>query len=45
MMAPGQSGNLLSRHARDFLPRWRDGDTITLGPTPNATTANIRLTP
>ncbi len=45
MMAPGQSGNLLSRHARDFLPRWRDGATITLGPTPNATTANIRLTP
>jgi penicillin amidase len=45
MMAPGQSGNLLSRHARDFLIRWRDGATITLGPTPNATTATIRLTP
>jgi penicillin G amidase len=45
MMAPGQSGNLLSRHARDFLTRWRDGATITLGPTPNATTATIRLTP
>ena len=26
IMAPGQSGNLLSRHARDFLTRWRDGD-------------------
>ncbi|MGO9998586.1 MAG: penicillin acylase family protein [Acetobacteraceae bacterium] len=45
MMAPGQSGNLLSSHARDFLIRWRDGATITLGPTPDATTATIRLTP
>jgi penicillin G amidase len=42
---PGQSGNLLSRHARDFLARWRDGATITLGPSPDATTATIRLTP
>jgi penicillin G amidase len=45
MMAPGQSGNLLSSHARDFLIRWRDGAAITLGPTPDATTATIRLTP
>jgi penicillin G amidase len=45
IMAPGQSGNLLSRHARDFLTRWRDGATITIGPTPDATTATIRLTP
>ncbi len=45
IVAPGQSGNLLSRHARDFLARWRDGATITLGPTPDATTATIRLTP
>jgi len=45
VMAPGQSGNPLSRHARDFLTRWRDGTMITLGPTPNATTATIRLTP
>jgi penicillin G amidase len=45
IVAPGQSGNLLSRHARDFLTRWRDGATITLGPTPGATTATIRLTP
>ena len=45
VMAPGQSGNLLSRHARDFLTRWRDGATVTLGPTPNATTATIQLTP
>jgi penicillin amidase len=45
IVAPGQSGNLLSRHARDFLARWRDGATITLGPTADATTATIRLTP
>jgi penicillin G amidase len=45
IMAPGQSGNLLSRHARDFLTRWRDGATITLGPTADTTTATIRLTP
>jgi penicillin amidase len=45
IMAPGQSGNLLSRHARDFLTRWRDGATVTLGPLPHATTATIRLTP
>lgn len=45
MMAPGQSGNLLSSHARDFLTRWRDGDTITLGPTATTTTATIRLMP
>ena len=45
IMAPGQSGNLLSRHARDFLTRWRDGTTITLGPQPATATATIRLTP
>jgi penicillin amidase len=45
IMAPGQSGNLLSRHSRDFLTRWRDGETITLGPVADRTTATIRLTP
>jgi penicillin amidase len=45
IVAPGQSGNLLSRHARDFLPRWRDGAVITLGQAAAATTATIRLTP
>jgi penicillin G amidase len=45
IIAPGQSGNLLSRHARDFLQRWRDGATITLGPKPDTTAATIRLTP
>jgi penicillin amidase len=48
VVAPGQSGNPLSSHAADFLRRWRDGETITLGPgTPESTTAtaSIRLLP
>jgi penicillin amidase len=45
MMAPGQSGNVLSRHANDFLVRWRDGDTILLGPDPAIVAATLTLTP
>ena len=45
VMAPGQSGHPLSRHAGDFISRWRDGDTITLGPLPARVSATIRLTP
>ncbi len=45
MMAPGQSGNLLSVHARDFLVRWRDGDTISLALDPAIVAATITLTP
>ncbi len=45
IVAPGQSGNPFSRRARNFLTRWRDGDTITLGPQPAAILATIRLTP
>jgi len=45
IVAPGQSGNVFSYHARDFLTRWRDGATITLGPIAARTTATIRLTP
>jgi penicillin amidase len=45
MMAPGQSGNLLSPLARNFLRPWRDGQTITIGPTPVRVTATIRLVP
>jgi penicillin G amidase len=45
VMAPGQSGNLFSRHARDFVTRWRDGATITLGPAPAQTEGTVRLTP
>ncbi len=45
MMAPGQSGNPFSAHARDFVARWRDGATITLGPTAASISGTIRLIP
>ena len=45
VVTPGQSGNPLSPHARDFLVRWRDGETIMLGPTATTVTASIRLLP
>lgn len=43
--APGQSGNPISRHARDFLTRWRDGAMVLLGPRPVEVTASVRLEP
>ncbi len=45
IMVPGQSGNILSRHARDFLTRWRDGATVSLGPLAARTEATLHLTP
>ena len=45
MVAPGQSGNPLSRHARDFLTRWRDGAMVLMGARPVAVTAEVRLLP
>lgn len=45
MMAPGQSGHILSGHARDFLQRWRNGATITLGPLPAYEQGQVRLIP
>ncbi len=45
VIAPGQSGNPLSRHAWDFLRRWRDGGTVTLGPDPERVTERARLVP
>ncbi len=45
VVVPGQSGNPLSSHAADFLQRWRDGETIVLGPKADTITANIRLLP
>jgi penicillin G amidase len=45
MMAPGQSGNTFSTHARDFATRWRDGATITLGPMAATISGTVRLTP
>jgi penicillin amidase len=45
MVTPGQSGNPFSPHARDFVLRWRDGATITLGPTAVRITGTVRLVP
>ncbi|HKF43985.1 MAG TPA: penicillin acylase family protein [Thermoanaerobaculia bacterium] len=38
----GQSGNVLDRHYRDFLPLWRDGRYVTFGEGPIET---LTLTP
>ncbi len=43
--APGQSGNPFSAHAWDFLERWRDGATISLGPVPAHISATANLVP
>ena len=45
IVAPGQSGHLLSRHAWDFLTRWHDGAMVLLGPRPVETEGRIRLDP
>ncbi len=45
VVTPGQSGNPLSRHARDFLTRWRDGAMVLLGPSPVEISATVRLEP
>ncbi len=45
MVTPGQSGNPFSSHARDFVTRWRDGATITLGPIAASITGTVQLTP
>jgi penicillin G amidase len=45
VMAPGQSGNPLSRHARDFLTRWRNGAMVQLGPRPVDISGKVRLEP
>jgi penicillin amidase len=45
VVTPGQSGNLLDAHATDFLRRWRDGDTVMLGPVAKTVEATVRLVP
>ena len=45
MVTPGQSGNPFSSHARDFVMRWRDGATITLGPAATSIGGTVHLTP
>jgi penicillin amidase len=45
VVTPGQSGNPLSRFSRNFMTRWRDGDTITIGPQPASIVATVHLAP
>jgi penicillin G amidase len=45
MVTPGQSGNPFSSHARDLVTRWRDGATITLGPTAASIGGTVHLIP
>jgi penicillin amidase len=43
IVAPGQSGNLLSATARVFLERWADGALVALGPDTAAATVTARI--
>jgi penicillin amidase len=45
IVTPGQSGNPLSRHARDFLTRWRDGALVLLAAKPVEISGTLRLSP
>jgi penicillin G amidase len=45
VMAPGQSGNPVSALASNFLQRWRDGGTVTIGPQPARIAVELSLTP
>ena len=45
VVAPGQSGNLLSAHAWDMLPLWAEGRTITIPAVPDSVSGTVRLEP
>ena len=45
VVAPGQSGNLLSAHAWDMLPLWASGHTVTIPASPDGVSATLRLLP
>lgn len=45
MAAPGQSGHPASNLARNFVRKWRDGDSFTISSRPPQVTARIRLLP
>ncbi len=44
-IAPGQSGNLVSNLSRNFLQRWRDGGTVTIGSATGPQATHIALVP
>ena len=45
VVAPGQSGHVASTLARNFVRRWRDGDTISLGPEGARVDVTLHLQP
>jgi penicillin amidase len=45
VVAPGQSGHLLSPLARNFVQRWRDGAMIMIPAQPASVAARLTLTP
>lgn len=45
MITPGQSGDVASPLARNFVRSWRDGGTLSLTRQPDHVAAHIRLTP
>jgi penicillin amidase len=45
ILAPGQSGNLLSSHAGDLVSAWRDGWTVELGPVPTSVASWVAMSP
>jgi penicillin amidase len=45
IVAPGQSGHFLSRHAGNLMGMWRDGQGVQLGPRPANAPADITLRP
>jgi len=45
VITPGQSGDLLDRHAADLLTRWRDGRYVTLDKIPNNSFESLTMVP
>ena len=45
MIATGQSGNMLSRHYRNFIEAWRDGNYFSMGSTDGGTVSSYVLRP
>ena len=45
LVAPGQSGHVLSRLSRNFVQRWHDGAMIMIPPRPDTVAVRLTLTP
>ncbi len=44
-MTPGESGNLLSRHAGDLMKGWSQGEYFAIGDQPEQVSATLELVP